>query len=135
MTDYILDTNICIYIIKKKTAKVFNRFKELTPGSVGISSVTLAELQYGVSKSSKPSKNQEALDHFLLPLEILDFDALAAIEYGIIRSGLEKEGTPIGSLDMLIAAHAKSVSAVLVTNNTKEFNRVADLKIENWVSS
>jgi tRNA(fMet)-specific endonuclease VapC len=133
MTSYILDTNICIYIIKKKPVKVFNRFKELTPGTVGISSITMAEMQYGISKSSKPVRNQEALDQFLLPLDILDFNALAAIEYGKIRSMLEKEGTPIGSLDMLIAAHARSIGAVLVTNNTKEFKRVANLKIENWV--
>ena len=134
MTDYILDTNICIYIIKRKPVRVFDRFKELPLGAVGISSVTLAEMQYGISKSTKPDKNREALDQFLLPLEILDFDALAAREYGKIRSKLEKEGTLIGSLDMLIAAHAKSMGAILVTNNTKEFSRVADLKIENWVS-
>ena len=134
MTKYILDTNICIYIIKKKPVKVFNKFKELTPGTVCISSITLAEMQYGIGKSSKPVRNQDALNQFLLPLDILDFNALAAIEYGNIRSTLEREGTPIGSLDMLIAAHAKSIGAVLVTNNTKEFNRVADLRIENWAS-
>jgi len=135
MIGYILDTNICIYIIKRKPVSVFNRFKELTPGSVGISSITLAELQYGIGKSSKPIQNQEALEQFILPLEIIDFNFSAATEYGKIRSDLEKKGTPIGSLDMLIAAHAKSVGAVLVTNNTKEFERVTDLKIENWVSS
>lgn len=134
MTEYILDTNICIYIIKRKPETVFNRFKELTPGNVGISSITLAEMQYGIDKSSKPDQNQGALDQFLLPLEILDFDAKAAIEYGRIRSALEKKGTPIGSLDMLIAAHAKSVGAILVTNNMKEFNRVSGLSTENWVS-
>ncbi len=134
MTKYILDTNICIYIIKKKPARVFKRFKELTPGSVGISSITLAEMQYGIGKSSKPAQNQEALNHFLLPLDILDFNTSAALEYGKIRSSLEKEGTPIGPLDMLIAAHALSVDAVLVTNNTREFKRVSGLKIENWVS-
>ena len=133
MTEYILDTNICIYIIKKKPERVFNRFKELTPGNVGISSITLAEMQYGIDKSSKPAQNQEALDQFLLPLEILDFNANAAIEYGRIRSALEKKGTPIGSFDMLIAAHAKSVGAVLVTNNIKEFDRVSGLLTENWV--
>lgn len=132
MTDYILDTNICIYIIKKKPAIVFNRFKELTPGTVGISSITLAEMQYGIDKSAKPIQNQEALNQFLLPLEILDFNSSAAIEYGKIRSALETKGTPIGSLDMLIAAHAKSVGSVLVTNNTKEFGRITGLKIENW---
>lgn len=74
MTEYILDTNICIYIIKKKPESVFNKFKELTPGSIGISSITLAELQYGIDKSSKPGQNQEALNQFLLPLELLDFN-------------------------------------------------------------
>lgn len=135
MTKYILDTNICIYIIKKKPQKVFNRFKQLTPGAVGISSITVAEMQYGIGKSSKPVRNHEALDQFLLPLDILDFYALAAIEYGKIRSALEKQGTPIGSLDMLIAAHAQSVGAILVTNNTKEFRRITGLKIENWAKS
>jgi len=133
MIEFILDTNICIYIIKKKPETVFSKFKELTPGKVGISSITLAEMQYGIAKSSKPIRNQEALDQFLMPLEILEFNANAAIEYGKIRSALEKKGTPIGSLDLLIAAHAKNVGAVLVTNNTKEFNRVTGLKIENWV--
>ena len=133
MTEYILDTNICIYIIKRKPESVFNKFKELTPGEVGISSITLAEMQYGINKSSKPGQNQEALNQFLLPLEILDFNTNAAIEYGRIRSALEKKGTPIGSLDMLIGAHAKSIGAILVTNNVKEFNRVPGLSMENWV--
>lgn len=91
-------------------------------------------MQYGIGKNSRPAQNKEALNQFLLPLDILDFNASAALEYGKIRSSLEKEGTPIGSLDMLIAAHAKSVGAVLVTNNTREFKRVSDLKIENWAS-
>ena len=91
-------------------------------------------MQYGINKSSKPIQNQEALAQFLLPLEILDFNVNAAIEYGRIRSSLENKGTPIGSLDMLIAAHAKSVGAVLVTNNMKEFDRVQGLQTENWVS-
>lgn len=134
MTKYILDTNICIYIIKKKPEKVFKKLREITRGIVGISSITLAEMQYGIGRSSIPDKNQEALDQFLQPLNILDFNAMAAIEYGKIRSDLEKKGTPIGSLDLLIAAHVRSVGAILVTNNTKEFNRVADLKIENWAA-
>jgi len=132
MTKYILDTNICIYIIKKKPEKVFKKFRGLTRGVVGISSITLAELLYGIGKSSKPIQNQVALDQFLKPLNILDFDAIAAKEFGRIRSDLEKKGTPIGSLDTLIAAHAKSAEAILVTNNTKEFDRVTELKVENW---
>jgi len=134
MIDYLLDTNICIYIIKKKPKKVFDRFKKLEPGSVGISTITLSEMQYGVDKSSKPIQNQEALDQFLLPLEILDFNYTAAIEYGKIRSSLEMQGTPIGSLDMLIASHARALGTILITNNVKEFDRVSGLNIENWVS-
>lgn len=107
MIHYLLDTNICIYIIKRKPESVFDRFKNLVPGSVGISSITLAEMQYGIEKSSKPDQNQQALHQFLLPLEIMGFNSMAAVEYGKIRVSLEKKGLPIGPLDMLIAAHAK----------------------------
>lgn len=130
---YILDTNICIYIIKKKPVKVFEKFRKLPLGSVGISSITLAELMFGVSKSSQKEKNQLALNQFLIPLNILDFGTDAAIEYGTIRASLEKQGKIIGSLDTLIAAHVKSLGLTLVINNEKEFNRVDGLKIENWV--
>ena len=129
---FILDTNICIYIIKKKPAQVFEKFKGLPLGSVGISSITLAELEYGVKKSAQPEKNQIALNQFLIPLEIVDFDTNAATEYGKIRTDLERNGTPIGPLDTLIAAHVKSLELILVTNNKKEFKRVAGLQIENW---
>jgi tRNA(fMet)-specific endonuclease VapC len=129
---FILDTNICIYIIKKKPAQVFEKFKGLSLGSVGISSITLAELEYGVKKSAQPEKNQTALNQFLIPLEIFDFDIRAAAAYGKIRAELESNGIPIGPLDTLIAAHAKSLEATLVTNNEKEFRRVTGLKIENW---
>ena len=129
---YILDTNICIYIIKQKPVQVFEKFKNLQLGSVGISIITFAELHYGVRKSVQPEKNQLALNQFLIPLEIFDFDANAAIEYGRIRTNLEKIGTPIWPLDTLIAAHAKSLKLTLVTNNEKEFKRVAGLEIANW---
>jgi tRNA(fMet)-specific endonuclease VapC len=135
MIDYLLDTNICIYIIKRKPVSVFKRFRDLIPGSVGLSIITLAEMQYGIEKSSKPVQNQQALQQFLLPLEILDFNSAAAITYGEIRTTLERKGGLIGSLDMLIAAHAKSLGAVIVTNNTKEFERVPGLKVENWVKA
>ena len=131
--EFILDTNICIYIIKKKPKSVFEKFKTLALGSVGISSVTVAELHYGINKSSKPEQNKLALNQFLIPLEIVNFDSDAAIVYGEIRAALEKRGTPIGSLDTLIAAHAKSLGLTLVTNNEKEFRRVDGLKVENWV--
>lgn len=130
--EYLLDTNICIYIIKKKPAEVFEKFKNLELGDVGISSITLAELQYGIAKSSSPEKNRDALEKFLTPIEILDFGYEATVEYGKIRAELEQKGIPIGPLDMLIASHAKSLDVVLVTNNVREFERVADLKIENW---
>lgn len=131
---YLLDTNICIYIIKKRPLNVFEKFKSLAIGSIGISSITLAELQFGIMKSSDPEKNQEALDKFLTPLEIIDFDYKATVEYGIIRFDLEKKGTPIGPLDTLIASHAKSLNLILVTNNIKEFNRIDGLTIENWTN-
>jgi tRNA(fMet)-specific endonuclease VapC len=130
--EYLLDTNICIYIIKKKPAEVFEKFKNMALGDVGISSITLAELQYGIAKSSSPEKNREALEKFLTPIEILDFGYEATVEYGKIRAELEQKGIPIGPLDMLIASHAKSLDVVLVTNNMRKFKRVADLKIENW---
>ncbi|MEM6523687.1 MAG: type II toxin-antitoxin system VapC family toxin [Bacteroidota bacterium] len=131
--EFILDTNICIYIIKKRPESVFRRFKKLTLGSVGISSITLAELNYGVNKSTSLTKNTAALEQFLIPLEVIHFDSNAANEYGKIRAVLEKQGTPIGSLDTLIAAHVRSLGLTLVTNNEREFNRVPDLKVENWV--
>lgn len=129
---YVLDTNICIYLIKKRPALVFEKFNALSLGSVGISSISLAELQYGIRKSSRPDQNQAALNQFLLPLEIVGFDTAAALEYGRIRADLEKKGTPIGSLDTLIAAHVKALGMILVTNNEKEFLRIPGLKIENW---
>jgi tRNA(fMet)-specific endonuclease VapC len=130
--EYLLDTNICIYIIKKRPINVFEKFRSSSIGSIGISSITLAELQYGIMKSSYPEKNQEALNKFLTPLEIVDFDYRATIEYGKIRADLERKGIPIGPLDTLIAAHAKSLDLVLVTNNEKEFERISELKVENW---
>lgn len=132
--EFLLDTNICIYIIKKRPLVVFEKFRNISPGDIGISSITLAELEYGVQKSSDPKRNHEALQKFITPLEIYEFDALAAFEYGIIRSGLEKNGKLIGPLDMLISAHAKCLNLVLITNNEKEFKRVPGLKIENWAA-
>ncbi len=127
-----LDTNICIYIIKRKPPNVIDRFKRTEISQIGISSITLSELIYGVSKSSKPEQNRMALTQFVAPLEILPYDDEAAQYYGDLRAHLEKQGTPIGALDMLIAAHALSVDCTLVTNNEKEFIRVPKLKIVNW---
>ena len=130
---YMLDTNICIYIIKRKPADALDRFKQTDISEISISSITLSELFYGVSKSSKPEQNFMALTQFVAPLEILPFGGEASQYYGDLRAYLERQGTPIGSLDMLIASHALSLTSTLVTNNDKEFNRVPNLNIENWV--
>ena len=130
---YLLDTNICIYLIKKKSKKVVTKLSTIETSNVGISSITLSELEYGVEKSSNPEKNRIALLEYVSTLEIYNYDDRAALEYGIIRADLERRGLTIGSLDMLIAAHAKSLSLILVTNNEKEFKRVKDLVVENWV--
>jgi tRNA(fMet)-specific endonuclease VapC len=131
---YMLDTKICIYIIKQKPADVIKQFQKTQISTIGISSITLSELVYGAVKSSNPDQNQLALAQFTAPLEILPYGDEAAQYYGHIRSYLEKKGKLIGSLDMLIAAHALSIGGILITNNEKEFKRVPNLKIENWVS-
>ena len=130
---YMVDTNICIYSIKHKPESVFRRLQEHDPSEICISSVTYAELVHGVEKSQAVEKNRLALALLLANIEILDFDTLAAEAYGKIRADLEKGGTPIGPLDMMIAGHAKSLDYCIVTNNTKEFSRVRGLKLENWV--
>jgi len=129
----LLDTNICIYLIKHKPQKVLQRFTEYKVGDIGISLITVAELEFGVQKSQYIDRNQQALIQFLLPLTIVDFDAAAANTYGAIRAMLEKQGTPIGSLDTLIAAQALSLNTTLITNNIKKFDRIPELKLENWV--
>jgi len=129
---YMLDTNMCIYVIKKKPAQVLKRFQKSRISDIGISSITLSELVYGAVKSSKPERNHLALAQFAAPLKILAYDHSASQFYGNIRYYLEKRGTPVGALDMLIAAHALSEGCVLVTNNEREFQRVPGLKIENW---
>ena len=130
-----LDTNTCIYIIKQKPASVFEKFTTITPGQVALSVITLAELEYGARKSAAVERNLSVLHQFTIPFDILPFDYNATVEYGIIRADLEARGTPIGPLDTLIAAHAKSLNYILVTNNEKEFNRINGLQIENWVSN
>lgn len=129
---YILDTNICIHIIRSKNKNVIERFKTELYSGLCISAITLAELEYGVRHSSNPARNETALIRFLSPLDILPFDRDAAWEYGNIRDSLVRRGIPIGSLDMLIAACAKAYDLILVTNNTREFERVSDLKLEDW---
>jgi tRNA(fMet)-specific endonuclease VapC len=129
---FLLDTNICIYIINRRPMAVFERFADLRVGEIGISSITGAELDFGVAKSGS-ARNRDALAKFLAPLEILPFDEAAMRAYGPIRAGLERGGNPIGALDLLIAAHAQSLDVSLVTNNVREFSRVPGLRLENWI--
>ena len=110
-----------------------DRLRQCAIGEVGLSTITLAELQYGVTKSQAPERNREALEAFILLLEVVTFDVAAAAAYGPIRAELERQGTPIGAIDLLIAAHALSLRVTLVTNNTREFIRVTGLRVENWV--
>jgi tRNA(fMet)-specific endonuclease VapC len=128
-----LDTNICIYIIKQKPEAVLARFRAFQVGDVGISTITLAELQYGAMKSARPKQNRESLKEFVAPLDVASFDNAASEAYGEIRVALEKSGRPVGAMDLLIAAHALSLDARLVTNNEKEFKRVRGLRVENWI--
>ena len=127
----LLDTNICIYIINAKPVDVLERFRQYRMGEVGLCSVVAAELAFGVAKSGS-LRNRQALEMFLAPLTILPFDQQASWVYGDLRADLQKRGTPIGSLDTLIAAHALSQQATLVTNNTREFAMVPGLRLENW---
>lgn len=129
---YMLDTNICIYAIKRKPEQVFTRIKENLENGLCISSITLAELEHGIEKSDYPEKNRASLTKFLTILNVLPFDEAAAREYGKICAYLQKKGTPIGTMDMLIAGHARSKGYAIVTNNVREFERVTGLKIENW---
>jgi tRNA(fMet)-specific endonuclease VapC len=129
---HLLDTNICIYIINKKPRGVVERIRGHEPGDIAISSLTYAELTYGVERSQYPDRNRIALIEFLFPFAILDFDSLAAQDYGLIRHSLERAGIPIGPLDLLLAAQARSRNLVFVTNNAREFKRVPGLKTENW---
>jgi len=130
--NYLLDTNICIFVIKRKPVLVLQRFLQQPPAEVSISSVTLAELRYGADKSAAPARNHAALDGFLTPISVADFGTLAADEYGKVRADLERRGVPIGPLDTMIAAHALSLKVTLVTANTSEFSRVPGLVVEDW---
>ncbi len=127
-----LDTNICIYLIKERPASVLNRFASHPVGDIGVSVITLAELEYGIAKSSRPARNRAALEQFVSPLEIAPFDRPATAMYGRLRTILEKKGQPIGSMDLLIAAHATSLDVRLITHNVKEFGKVPGLHIEDW---
>lgn len=127
-----LDTNICIYIIKQKPPAVLARFNDYVVGDIAVSAITVAELWFGVWKSQQPERNQKALEQFLLPLTVMDFDQTAATTYGQVRAALERQGRPLGPLDMLIAAHALSLQLAIITNNVREFEKVQGLVVENW---
>lgn len=130
---YLLDTNICIYIINEKPKKILRKFEQYPVHEFAISSITQAELQFGVEKSKKKDINQNALDEFLLPLTILPFHGENLVVcYGEIRAFLESKGKTIGPLDTLIAAHALSLDLTIISNNIKEFSRIRNLKCEKW---
>lgn len=131
---YLLNTDICIFIIRKRPESVFEKLRAQSVGSVGISSITYSELCHGAYKSQNPKKNLAALKNFTAPLEILSYDDAVAPVYGKVRQKLEQLGLPIGPLAPLIAAHALTLNLTLVTNNTRKFERVDGLKIENWLT-
>lgn len=128
---YMLDTNICIYAINERPPQVLQALREHYAEGLGVSSITASELFYGVARTGS-ARNAEALRRFLAGLEVADFEAPAAEVAGQVRSWLARQGTPIGPYDSLIAAHAQALDAILVTNNTREFERVPGLKLANW---
>lgn len=130
----LLDTDICIYLIRQKPISVLQRFNTYAVGDIGVSTVTVAELFVGAQKSQRPAHNHQAVEQFLLPLMIAPFDYNAAVAYGQVRAALEQQGTPIGALDTLIAAHAVSLGVTIATNNSREFLRVPGLTVEDWVN-
>ena len=129
-----LDTNIVAYAKNNRPEVVYERMSRFDPEDLCVSVITLAELEYGVFNSSNPERNQLALTLFLANIEVVPFDDDAAVEYGRIRADLRRKGTPIGANDLMIAAHAKSLGVTLVTNNTREFERVEGLMLEGWAS-
>lgn len=130
---YMLDTDICVYVIKKRPANLLEKFNATPPNDLCISTITYAELQYGVERSSSKKMNQRILVDFVSHLEVQPWNVEAARQYGKIRTSLEKKGKPIGNMDLLIAAHALSQQCILVSNNLREFSRIRGLKCENWV--
>ena len=127
-----LDTNICIYVLKNRPEQLRERFNRLA-GQLCISTITVAELLYGMQKSSRPDENRRAVEQFVARLDVLPFSVSAAFHYGQIRVALERAGRPIGAHDMLIGAHARSEGMIIVTNNMREFERIPGLRTENWV--
>jgi tRNA(fMet)-specific endonuclease VapC len=134
VTRFLLDTSICVELLRGRASAVLARMRSLEIDEVAISSITMAELQYGVAKSANPAKHEVLLAEFCAPLDILPFDALAAETYGRVQTEIERRGKPIGPLDTLIASHAVSLDVTLVTNNDREFRRVPGLRVENWMA-
>ena len=132
---YMLDTNICIAIMKKAPRQIRTRLEGLSLDQVGVSSIVIGELWYGIAQSQRPEENEEALKDFMRYVTVMDWPAHAASAYGSIRTYLRRKGAPIGAMDLLIAAHALAMDAVLVTNNVREFKRVPKLNVENWIGS
>ena len=133
MNHYLLDTNICIYLIKKRPPEVLARFQQIQLKQLYIPTITLFELYYGIEKNNSHQRNMLALENFIAPLTVVDFTLDAAKKAATIRNTLQKQGTPIGAYDIQIAAVALSLDMTLLTNNTREFERVQGLKLENWV--
>lgn len=129
---YLLDTDTCVAIIRKRPARVLQRLQQQHPGTVGVSAITVAELSVGAAKSAQPEQNAAALAQFLLPLDVYAFDYGAAQTYGQVRAELERQGTPIGSMDLLIAAHALSLDLTVVTHNIRHFDRIPNIRLEDW---
>lgn len=135
MNKYLLDTDICSYIIKKRPREVLERFKAVSPMQLGISVITLAELLYGVEHSSSKTINLPIIENFVSHLQVLPWESEAAVHYSKLRVLLEQQGTPIGNMDLMIAAHALSLGRIVVTNNLRHFEKVPHLQIENWTTS
>ena len=129
---FMLDTDTCINLIRKRSDKILARLKRRRPEDVCVSAVTLSELEYGAAKSADPAKNRLALMEFMTPIAVMPYDDTVAESYGRVRAELEGIGTPIGPLDTMIAAHAVSLGLIVVTGNEREFSRVSGLKVQNW---
>ena len=127
-----LDTDVCIGLIRDRPPSLLERVTAHAVGDIGIYVITLAELEYGVNRSSRPAKNRDALDLFVSPLDVAPFQRQATAAYGRLRAALERKGQSIGSMDLLIAAHAVSLDIRLITHNVREFRRVPGLRVEDW---
>ncbi|MDJ1182190.1 type II toxin-antitoxin system tRNA(fMet)-specific endonuclease VapC [Roseofilum casamattae] len=129
----LLDTDICVYTINRRDPKLLERLQSYSVGEVGISAITYAELRFGVENSARREENSDRLERFLLPLEILPFDEAAGVCYGRLRTELKRAGSIVGNNDLLIASHALSLNLAIAANNLREFSRVPNLQVEQWI--